>query len=259
MSAAQKDDQASLLDKELKDYYFNAAKPGALNPSKNKALADFPVGEERDLFNGKDLAGWDGNSKYWSVIDGALSQKGDPTIANNASCNLTWKDGTVGDFELTLKVRCQGGTNAGVFYRAFLTGGTADGPGVNGYQLDLDAGQRQRLGGLYESGLRSELGKAGQKVKVKDHSDVKKANIEAQDNALPEGAALAKNLKLGDWNDIRIVARGNKIEHYLNSKLVLELTDEGHGRLNEGIIGFEGQTKSGSTVQFKDIRVKRLK
>lgn len=259
MSAAQKDDQASLLDKELKDYYFNSPKPGALNPTKNKALADFPVGEERDLFNGKDLAGWEGNSRYWSVQDGAITAKGDPNGSANGSCNLVWKDGTVGDFELTLKFRSKGGTNSGVFYRAFITGRNGDGPTVNGCQLDLDPGQRQRLGGLHENGLRNELGKVGQKVKVKDHSDVKKANIEAQDNAFSEGAAIAKSLKMDEWNDLRIVARGNKLEHYINNKQVLEVTDEGHGRLPDGIIGFEWQTKSGNSGMFKDIRVKRLK
>ena len=259
LSTPQKDDQASLLDKDLRDYYFNTPKPGVLNPTKNKNLADFPVGEERDIFNGRDLSGWDGSSKFWSVKEDALTVKGDPNGASNGNCYLVWKDGTVGDFELTLKFRSKGGSNTGVFYRAYITGRNGDGPSVNGYQFDLDAGQRQRIGGLYESGVRSDLGKAGQKVKVKDHSDVKKANLEAQDNAFPDGVAIAKSMKFDEWQDIRIVARGNKVEHYIDNKQVLELTDEGHGRVSEGIIGFEWQTKNGSTGQFKDIRVKRLK
>ncbi len=259
ISTPQKDDQATLLDKDLRDYYFNTPKPGVLNPSKNKALADFPVGEERDIFNGRDLAGWEGASKFWSVKEDALTAKGDPNGASNGNCHLVWKEGTVGDFELTLKFRSKGGTNTGIFYRAYITGRNGDGPGVNGYQFDLDAGQRQRLGGLYEGGVRNDLGKSGQTVKVKDHADVKKANLEAQDNVFPEGLTEAKGMKFDQWNDLRIVAQGNKVQHYINGKQVLELTDEGHGRMQEGIIGFEWQTKNGNTGQFKDIRVKRLK
>ncbi len=259
ISTPQKDDQATLLDKDLRDYYFNTPKPGVLNPSKNKALADFPVGEERDIFNGRDLTGWEGASKFWSVKEEALTVKGDPNGASNGNCHLVWKEGTVGDFELTLKFRSKGGTNTGIFYRAYITGRNGDGPGVNGYQFDLDAGQRQRLGGLYEGGVRNDLGKSGQTVKVKDHADVKKANLEAQDNVFPEGLTEAKGMKFDQWNDLRIVAQGNKVQHYINGKQVLELTDEGHGRMQEGIIGFEWQTKNGNTGQFKDIRVKRLK
>lgn len=259
ISTPQKDDQATLLDKDLRDYYFNTPKPGVLNPSKNKALADFPVGEERDIFNGRDLTGWEGASKFWSVKEEALTVKGDPNGASNGNCHLVWKEGTVGDFELTLKFRSKGGTNTGIFYRAYITGRNGDGPGVNGYQFDLDAGQRQRLAGLYEGGVRNDLGKSGQKVKVKDHADVKKANLEAQDNVFPEGLTEAKGMKFDQWNDLRIVAQGNKVQHYINGKQVLELTDEGHGRVQEGIIGFEWQTKNGNTGQFKDIRVKRLK
>jgi hypothetical protein len=29
-------------------------------------------GDRRDLFNGKDLSGWDGNPELWSVKDGVL-------------------------------------------------------------------------------------------------------------------------------------------------------------------------------------------
>ena len=52
------------------------------------------------LFNGKDLAGWDGRSNHWSVADGAITgvtTKDNPAKGNNF---LIWKGGTVDDFEL---------------------------------------------------------------------------------------------------------------------------------------------------------------
>jgi len=52
------------------------------------------------IFNGKDLAGWEGNPKLWSVKDGAIT--GQTTAENPAPGNtfLVWTNGTVGDFEL---------------------------------------------------------------------------------------------------------------------------------------------------------------
>ena len=70
---------------------------------------------EKQLFNGKDLSGWEGNPKLWSVGDGAItgktSDEGDTKLSHNTF--LVWKDGTVGDFELTFKYRIEKG-NSGV-------------------------------------------------------------------------------------------------------------------------------------------------
>jgi len=259
LATAQKEDQTLILDKDLREHYFNAPKPGVMNPTKNPKLADFRVGEERSLFNGRDLSGWDGNSKFWSVKDGALTVKGDPNSTNTNPCNLVWKDGTVGDFDLSLKFKSSGGTNTGIHYRSYITGRNSDGATVNGYQLDLDFGQKQRLGGAYESGVRNDLAKTGERVRVKDHSDLKKATLEPQANAFPEGLAEVAALKSNQWYDLRILAEGGLIKHFINGKQVCEFVDEGRGRMPEGILALEWQVKNGSIGQFKDIRVKRLR
>ena len=259
LATAQKEDQTLILDKDLREHYFNPPKPGVLNPIKNVKLTDFPVGEERSLFNGRDLSGWDGNSKYWSVKDGALTVKGDPTSSSPNTCNLIWKEGTVGDFDLSLKFKASGGANSGIVYRGNITGRNDDGTTFSGYQLDLDIGQKHRLAGAYESGGRNELAKSGEKVKVGDHSDLKKANLEPQANAFPEGLAAINAYKTTDWNDFRVVAQGNVIKHFLNGKQVCEFIDEGRGRTQEGILAIEWSVKGGSTGQFKDIRIKRLR
>lgn len=259
MSATQKDDQSVLLDKELRDHYYNPPKPGALNPKSNPKLADFPTGEDRDIFNGNDLSGWEASTRFWSVKDGALTGKGDPnTSSASTSTCAYWKDGTVGDCEFKAKVKITGG-NGGIIFRGNVGSTNETGPSVSGYQFDLDANRKDRWGVLTEFNGRNDLGRPGQKVKVKDQSDVKKAVIEAQDKALGDPGTLVGTLKTGEWNDVRIVADGNKVQHYVNNKLVLELIDEGHGRYRDGVVGFETQPKSTAVVQFKDIRVKRLR
>src|SRR5438128_1699808 len=84
--------------------------PGAL-------AAQGPAGQPRRLFNGKDLTGWDGDPRFWSVKEGAIT--GTTTADNPTQRNtfLIWKGGPVKDFELRAKFRIQGG-NSGIQYRS---------------------------------------------------------------------------------------------------------------------------------------------
>src|SRR5262245_2190639 len=77
--------------------------------------------EPRDmqsLFNGRDLSGWDGDLRLWSVKDGVIH--GETTEANPAMGNtfIIWKGGTVKDFELRLSFRCNAANNSGIQYRS---------------------------------------------------------------------------------------------------------------------------------------------
>src|SRR5919201_593824 len=112
----------------------------------------------RSLFNGKDLAGWDGNPKFWSVKDGAIT--GQTTAENPLKENtfLIWRNGTVDDFELRLSYRLVGG-NSGVQYRSKDLGNWV----VAGYQADMEAGKKF-TGILYEERGRGILAERGQKT-----------------------------------------------------------------------------------------------
>ena len=70
------------------------------------------------IFNGKDLDGWDGDPALWSVRDGTITGK--TTKENPIKLNqfLIWRGGTVGDFELKLKLRMTGKNNSGIQYRS---------------------------------------------------------------------------------------------------------------------------------------------
>lgn len=259
-AATLRDDQLVLLDKDLREHYFNTPKPDALNPQKNKLLADWSVGEERSIFNGRDLTGWDANSKWWSVKDGAITHAADPKAATASQLYAYWKDGTVGDFELTAKIKIAGG-NSGLLYRASVRPPDQNGAKLSGYQADLDPDPKKRdhFGSLYETDGRGDLGNAGDKVSIGDHADVRQKKLQTDAKALGDPAKLLEKLKPGEWNDLRIVANANRLQHYVNGTLVLEAVDEGHGRYKDGVIGLEGTTKGGQVVQFKDIKLKRLR
>ena len=79
----------------------------------------------REIFNGKDLQGWEGDPTLWSVENGAIVGRttDDNPIKNNTF--LIWKDGKVGDFRLTFEYKIEGG-NSGVQYRSNTAPWTAN-------------------------------------------------------------------------------------------------------------------------------------
>ena len=76
------------------------------------ALAVPSLAQERQLFNGKDLTGWEGNPESWSVQDGGIT--GVTTDEKPLPYNqfLIWRGGTVKNFELTAKIRRAATTRA---------------------------------------------------------------------------------------------------------------------------------------------------
>ena len=73
-----------------------------------------------------------------------------------------------------------------------------------------------------------------------------------------EGALTTEDVRRRDWNDVRIVARGNRFQFFINGKLASEFTDNAkQGRLDHGAIGLQLHDK-GMRVEFKDLRLKRF-
>ena len=70
------------------------------------------------IFNGKDLTGWDGDPRFWSVKDGVI--RGETTADASPSKDhsyLIWRGDKPGDFELRATFRIQSG-NSGVHVRS---------------------------------------------------------------------------------------------------------------------------------------------
>lgn len=197
------------------------------------------------LFDGKSLEGWDGNSKFWSVQDGAITgktTKENPTAGNTF---LIWKGGEVGDFELTLKFKIDGG-NSGIQYRSLDKGNHV----VHGYQADIDS-TNKFMGILYEEGGRGILAQRGTKVNIAKDGTLKPETGAASDQEVLDA------LKKDDWNEYRVVAKGNHLQHYLNGKLSVEVVDEQASKAaKKGILALQLHAGPPMTVQFKDIVIK---
>ncbi len=207
------------------------------------------------LFNGTDLAGWDGNPKLWSVKDGAIT--GQTTADNPAKGNtfLIWTNGTVGDFELRCSFRLvpgdsQGFANSGIQYRSKILD-----PAnwvVGGYQADMEAGPNY-TGILYEERFRGIMAQRGEKV-VWD-SDCKKQVV----GSVGTAADIEGSVKKGDWNDYVIIARGNHLQQFVNGRQTIDVTDECEAkRAMNGVLALQLHAGAPMMAQFKNIRIKNL-
>jgi len=206
---------------------------------------------EKSLFNGKDLSGWEGNPKLWSVEDGAItgrtSDSGDTKIAHNTF--LVWKDGTVADFELTFQYRIEKG-NSGVQYRSKLHEPGAFGPIVGGYQADFEAGKTYS-GILYEERGRGILAQRGQKTEI--GADGKPTAT----GSVGDSNEIQAAIKDEQWNDYKIVAKGNRVQHFINGRQTVDVTDNDAARApKEGILALQIHAGPAMVVQFKNLRLK---
>jgi hypothetical protein len=214
----------------------------------------FAADEGRKLFNGKDLTGWDGNPKLWSVKDGAIqgqTTKENPTPGNTF---LIYTNGEVADFELRFSYKIEGG-NSGVQYRSKVKD-----PAkwvVGGYQGDFEAGKKYS-GILYDeagvAGGRGIMAERGESV-VWD-ADCKKKVV----GSLGASEEIQAKIKANDWNDYVIIARGNQLMHQINGVKTVEVTDNCESkRLTKGVLALQLHAGPPMVVQFKDIRLKELK
>ena len=202
--------------------------------------------QSQSLFNGKDLSGWAGKSEFWTVKDGAIfgqTTKDKPTKGNTF---LVWQGGEVADFVFKAKVRFSG-NNSGVQYRSELVG-NADDFVVKGYQADLHP-KPEYFGMLYAEKWRGIVAQRFQRVIV--GQDGKSQIV---------GEVGDKNQKLVDseWNELTIIAFGNRQIHLVNSVVTMDLTDNHPEAKRKGILALQLHAGAPMTVEFKDISLKNL-
>jgi hypothetical protein len=204
----------------------------------------------RSLFNGRDLTGWDGDPKFWSVSEGAITGVTRPEdLKQGAMTYLIWKGGAVDDFELRLSYRLSGErVNTGISYRGKRESNWM----VNGYQADIESGA-QWNGVLVEMGGRLHLAMRGQKTLV---DSAGKVNVTGSLGHPDELQAL---IKKGDWNDYVVIARGNHLAHRINGRTMIEARDEQvEKRALSGVLALQLHHSYPQTVQFKNIRIRML-
>jgi putative heme-binding domain-containing protein len=202
--------------KTVNETEFRALVAYLRNPSQTQILAT--PDNAKDLFNGKDLTGWDGDPKLWSVENGEIVGKS-PGIAKNEFLKSQM---VVTDFRLKLKVKLTPNKeNSGVQFRSdALPDGEMRGP-----QADVGKGW---WGKLYEENGRGVI----------------------SDNA------GEKYVKPDEWNEYEIIAQGSYVKTLINGRVCVDLDDAAISR--RGIFGLQIHAGGPMEVRFKDVKLEVL-
>lgn len=214
-----------------------------------EAAAMVGLGADQDgfvsVFNGKNLNGWTGDNQYWSVEDGSLTGKTDGSLKMNRF--ITWKHGTIRNFDLRVAVRVTNGGNSGIQYR----GTSRPDLGldvVTGYQCDVVANVPKYNGMLYEEKGRRILSHTGEKVIVD----------EAGQPWVIEQMPV-KEFAPDEWHDYRVLVEGNHHQHWIDGHKTADLLDfDAEGRALEGVLAVQVHVGPAMKIQYKDFKIKFL-
>ena len=176
----------------------------------------------KPLFNGVNLDGWKiHGTEKWFVENGDLvCESGQDKKYGYLATNDSFKD-----FILRLEFKQEADGNSGVFFRSSL-----DGTKISGWQVEV-APRGNDTGGIYESYGRGWL------TQIPDE----KENI----------------LKEGEWNDLVILVKGDRVKTWLNNELMTDLHDTKIGEA-EGVIALQIHDGGGIKVRWRNIFIRNL-
>ncbi|MEL6107263.1 MAG: DUF1080 domain-containing protein [Planctomycetota bacterium] len=202
--------------------------------------------EWQSLVRGDSLEGWTkvGGDATYAVKEGVITGKTGPGKNTFLTC------GPFADFELEFEVKCDPGLNSGVQIRSHLY--PEDTPQESnpkrirekgemfGYQCEIRAdinGDHGCAGNFWDEGRRTRW-------------------LDEAVNAGEKQPAY----KPGEWNRMRIIAKGNRIQSFVNGIAVADFVDD---RDAEGILGLQVHSikkgKGPFEVSWRKIRVRELK
>lgn len=168
------------------------------------------------LFNGRDLTGWNGDSRFWSVENGEIVGRS-PGLKHNT---FLLSDMTVDNFRLSLETKLVNDSgNSGIQFRTVPKEGFEE---VVGYQADMGP---TWWGKLYEENGRAILSdKSGEEF-----------------------------VKKGEWNRYEIEADGSHIRTWINGQLCVDLDDPDGKR--RGIIALQIHSGPAMEVRFRNLKL----
>jgi len=235
------------------------------------------------MFDGATLNGWDGDKAWWHIVDGAIMSESTcekPT----GTIYLVWQGGEAADFEMKVEMKGEGAhINSGVQYRGAIqeprpAGGRGPGGGgrgtqgpcpsgqprgtppdqagqakwnMLGAQFDFD-GQNRYSGQYYEQATgRGIIAWRGQVVQTLEG---KPPRLLA---TLGDKDELGGYVKVDDWNQLHIIARGTSMTHIINGHVMSILIDDDPTKFRKtGLIGFE--IEGTGKIFMRNIWLKKL-
>ena len=208
------------------------------------------------IFDGKTLAGWEGDFTYWRAEDGVIV--GETTAERPLKVNtfLIWRGEVVRDFELKADFRLNG-TNSGIQYRSAEVP-TAGKFVLKGYQADIDfvAGY---LGNIHDERGRGPgaghiiLSPRGQITRIVNGPKYKEIG------RIADPMLLRGVMNVGGWNRYHIIARGPILMQLINGQLMSAAIDEDSAHApKEGVIGFQLHTGPPLKIEYRSVMYKKI-
>jgi hypothetical protein len=193
---------------------------GALAQSKPK----LPGEDWVSLFNGDDLTGWTKIGKEsWTVENGLIHGKGLTKDYGYLQTEKPYKD-----FQLSLRFKCVGDGNSGVFFHTAFKPETAD--ITQGLQFEIDCTMMHHTAGVYGDGRGWIVWPA------------------------PENEGV---VRIGDWNDYLLEVVGNRYRSRLNGVSMVDFTDP-KPKSFDGPIALQLHAGGRGNMEFKDLWVRDL-
>jgi len=222
----------------------------------------------KQIFDTKSLAGWDADPAIWHVENGIMvgeTLEGKPK-GNNY---IVYRGDKTRDFDLKLRMKIEKGGGGGIQYRSvtgvpwtrpqpaglppydlkfMMTGPQAD------FWFPVSAQTASYTGQWYsENTMQGILAYRGQVTQaLPDQTNRLVARIGDKD-------ALGGYVKVNEWNDYEVIARGGVMMHIMNGQLMAIFIDDNVDSVNNqsGFIGFEIESQP-CKISVRDVWLRRF-
>ena len=226
------------------------------------------------IFDGKTLAGWDGDPAMWHVEDGALVGEA-PAGPRPPNTYISYHgtgptDATAHDFDLKLEIKVEFGGGTGIQYRSsvgkpwiqarpgqvlpkpawLMTGPQAD------FWFPVDPQHDQYSGQFYSENTK--LGILSWRGQVTE-SEPGSTTPQLLGN-IGNRAALGGYVVTNGWNQYEIIARGPVMMHLINGQLMAVFIDDDPNSSNNnaaGLIGIELESNP-TKISVRNIWLRKL-
>ena len=222
----------------------------------------------KQIFDGKTLAGWDADPSIWRVDAGVMVGE---TLEDKPKGNnyIVYRAESTRDFDLKLQMKIEKGGGGGIQYRS-VTGVPWTRPqpaGVPPYDLrfmmtgpqadfwfPVRAQAAAYTGQWYsENTMQGILAYRGQVTQA----------LPGQPNRLVatigDKQALGGYVRVNEWNDYEVIARGGVMMHIMNGQLMAIFIDDNKDSVNnvKGLIGFEIESQP-CRISVRDIWLRKF-
>ena len=205
------------------------------------------------LLYGQTLNGWPAmpasTGDAWTVKDGIIIGNGDQGVGYL----VYTRDKQLDNFELRFRYRFVGRGNSGVSIRAVHD--SSKRRPFQSYHADLGhVGIGKQILGAWDfhtPGRTEHRCHRGDRLVIDEQDQPTITRI--------KDGLTVDDLRQGNWNEVRIIARDNHFKFYINGKLASEFTEHlsKEQRLPSGMLQLQIHDP-GMIVHFKDLRLKRL-